>query len=118
MGHSEASLYRYTSKGWPLTKGSFGRLISRGTISVVEPLRDETRAAASAFARGLKGELVPRAGPAVVGEGRAEPALEPLSDAVDSDRGPRGTVRLARFWLDSAGDSEGSGRTMSSSGGG
>lgn len=33
MGHSEASLYRYASIGWPLTYGSFGKFTSRGVMS-------------------------------------------------------------------------------------
>jgi hypothetical protein len=45
--------------GWPLTKGSLGKLISRGTISVVELLRDvPPRTAASALPRGLNEELI------------------------------------------------------------
>lgn len=84
-----------------------------------EALRDEpVRAAANAFARGLKGELV-LAGAVEVGEGRAEPTLEVLlSDAAERVLPPIGTVRLFRFCVEPAGDSDDeSGRGMRSSGG-
>lgn len=74
-GHSIPSLYRNTSRGWPLTKGSLGRLISRGVISVCEPFRDRLRAAARDFLWGLKGELVLGI-LGDVGEGKAEFGFE------------------------------------------
>lgn len=119
MGHSVASLYRKTSMGCPLTKGSWGKRISRGIISVVEPFRDvPPKTAASAFPLGLNGELV-RGGLADTGDPRAEPALERLcSEAAERVRPPMGTVRLLRFWTDAAGESDDeSGRGISSSGG-
>jgi hypothetical protein len=50
MGHSLASLYKFTSIGDPLTKGSFGSCSSRGVKSVCEPYFDVVRAA-RVFAR-------------------------------------------------------------------
>lgn len=108
MGHSSASLYRKTSRGWPLTKGSFGNVISFGDRSVEDALREPPlSAAARAFARGLNVVLI---GPADDGEGRPEPPLDTLrSDAADRVRGPMGTMRLCRLWLDDDGLSDGGG---------
>jgi hypothetical protein len=101
MGHSVASLYRKTSMGCPLMKGSCGRLISRGMMSVVDPFRElpPPRTAAIAFPRGLKGE--PALGAWLeIGDGSAEAGLDAAwSEAVDSERSPIGIVRLSRFAL-------------------
>ena len=86
-------------------------------MSGVDPLRDDIMAAASALARGLKGELLPWAGLAVVGDGSVEPEAL-LSEAADSDRPPIGTVRLLRFGVEALGDSGDSGRGIKCSGGG
>lgn len=94
MGHSAPSLYRNTSRACPLTRGSLGRMISRGVRSLLEPFRDpRLRAAARALVLGLNGP----GAPLVLGfdgddTGNPQPRL--WSDAVDSVRGPRGTVRL------------------------
>lgn len=79
-----------------------------GDKSVEDALRDPPlSAAASALARGLKFALL---GPVDDGEGKFEPPLDPLrSDAADKVRGPMGTVRLCRFWLDDDGLSAGGG---------
>lgn len=67
MGHSDASLYRYTSIGCPLTNGSWGRGTSFGDKSVDEAFLEPTlRAAASALALGLIDDVL--GGAAVVGE--------------------------------------------------
>lgn len=95
MGHSVEFLYKKTSSGCPLTNGSYGRLISRGAISVVEAFRDELpRTAASALPRGLNGEFA-LGGPGETGDGKAEPEFDRLcSEAADWVRSPMGTVRL------------------------
>jgi hypothetical protein len=119
MGHSVAFLYRNTSRGCPLTKGSCGRLISRGMSSVVEPFRDPPppKTAAMAFPRGLKGEFALGAW-AETGDGSAEPGLdEACSEAVDGERPVIGIVRLSRFEEPSVRGFAGSGRGMRSSGG-
>jgi len=84
MGHSVASLYRKTSMGCPLTKGSRGMLISRGTISVVDPFRElPPKTAAMAFPRGLKGEPALGAWPEI-GDGSAEDEVDAgCSEIVD-----------------------------------
>lgn len=104
MGHSAPSLYRKTSRGCPLTKGSAGRLISRGVSSLLDPFRDpRLKAAARAFVRGLKGAEYPLLPD--MGDARAEPAWEALrSDAADIVRGPIGTVRLLRLGVDAEGE--------------
>lgn len=120
MGHSVPSLYRKTSIGCPLTKGSWGRLISRGVSSLPEPFREppRLRAAASALVRGLNGDVepLPADGPDI---GDEEPILEALrSDAADIVRGPMGTVRLLRLGAEAVGDAWcDAGRGISSSGG-
>ena len=46
IGHSEASLYRYASMGWPLTCGSLGNRISCGVRSgewLLDPVAREAR---------------------------------------------------------------------------
>lgn len=98
MGHSNASLYRYTSIGWPLTNGSCGRRVSLGLKSVDDASREPTlRAAARALALGLMDELFEAA--AVVGEGRLDPGPEPLrSEAAERVLGPRGTIRFRKLW--------------------
>lgn len=87
MGHSVAFLYKNTSMGCPFTNGSFGRLISRGIISVVEPFREfPPSTAAIAFPRdGLNGEAVRGSElDTETGDGRADPGLETLcSDAAE-----------------------------------
>lgn len=96
-----------------------GRLISRGAKSLLEPFRDpRLKAAARAFVRGLKGAGEPLlAGFGDVGDdGMAEPTLR--SDAADIVRGPSGTIKLFRFWLEVEGEAcEDRGRGTSSSGG-
>lgn len=118
MGHSVAFLYKKTSSGWPLTKGSLGRLISRGAISVDELFLEEPpRTAARDLPRGLNGEWdLPEL--ADTGDGSAEPETETLwSEAVDCVLPPIGTVRLLKFCDEGTGDCEESGRGISSSGG-
>lgn len=91
-----------------MTKGSLGREISLGVKSVDEAFLElPLRAAARALARGLNAVL---AGPAVDGEGRADPVLDPLrSDAAESVLGPIGTVRFCRLLLDADGFSDAGG---------
>ena len=55
IGHSLASLYRNTSIGWPLTKGSGGSLNSRGDISLSLVVREADPKLAKVFARDRKG---------------------------------------------------------------
>lgn len=101
-----------------MTKGSLGNMISRGAISVLEPLRQDPppKTAAIAFPRvGLKGELLPLPEPE---EGSAEPALDVLcSEAVERLRPPIGTVRWLVFELASVGEAGERGRGINSSGG-
>jgi hypothetical protein len=119
MGHSVASLYRKTSMGCPLTKGSCGRLISRGMSSVLEPFRDPPppKTAAIALPRGLNGEFALGAWPET-GDGSAEAGFDAVcSEAVDGERPLIGIVRLSRFEEPPARGFVGRGRGMSSSGG-
>jgi hypothetical protein len=90
-------------------------LISRGTISVVEPLRDDIlSAAAIAFGRCLKGELFLTED----GEGMVEPRPEPLlSEAADCVLPPIGMVRLLIPCDVAEGEPADIGLGMSSSGG-
>jgi hypothetical protein len=55
MGHSEASLYKNASIGWPFTYGSGGRCSSRGTISGCVVFLKEVVSDATVFDRGRKG---------------------------------------------------------------
>ena len=87
-----------------------------GARSVEDVLRElPVRAAARAFALGLKGE--PRPGVADVGVGTPEPAaFEPLrSEAADIVLGPMGTMRFCKFELEF--DIGGGGRGISSGSG-
>jgi hypothetical protein len=118
IGHSVASLYKKTSMGCPLTKGSCGKLISRGRKSAVDPFRElPPRTAAMAFPRGLNEELVPGAW-LEIGDGSAEPGLDMArSEEADCDRSPIGIVRLSKFGFDCGRGLAETGRGMSSSGG-
>jgi hypothetical protein len=54
MGHSDASLYRNTSMGCPLTDGSLGRTNSLGVMSAWELYLEAVVKEASVLARVLK----------------------------------------------------------------
>lgn len=56
MGHSAESLYKNTSMDCPLTKGSLGSCISRGTISVEDGFFAAFVREARVLDRGRKGE--------------------------------------------------------------
>lgn len=102
MGHSDASLYRKASNGWPFTKGSLGNMISWGVISAWELFLEVVLRAARVLARvrmkGLDdvvlaaGELDGSENPPYPGERRPE-----VSEVAEGERVVMGTMRPLRF---------------------
>lgn len=98
IGHSVESLYKNTSMACPLTKGSLGSWISRGTISVGEFLNDEVNEA-KVLDLGRKGDEECVGDVGVLGEGRPNTGCDgevvvEVSDAADCDRPEMGTIRF------------------------
>jgi hypothetical protein len=94
MGHSLASLYRFTSIGDPLTNGSLGSCSSRGVKSVWEPCLDVVRAARVFALVRKRGEAeVPDAIGDVVGSDWAGREFCDTSELRDWERDVIGTVR-------------------------
>ena len=88
IGHSVASLYKNTSMVCPLTNGSLGSWISRGTISVDGEFLEEVVNEASVFDRGRKGDEDCVADVGELGEGRENAGCDgervaEVSDAAD-----------------------------------
>lgn len=100
MGHSDASLYRKTSRGWPLMLGSFGSCTSCGVISACELFREDVVSAANVFARPRKKGEDAEAGGDPIGEdgdGREKAGCVgerfEWSELYEGDREEMGTVR-------------------------
>lgn len=102
MGHSLASLYKYTSIGWPFTNGSLGSCSSLGVMSLCELFLEAVVRDAKVLARvrnsGELGELElsgeEGAGSEKVGfDGEG---LEEASDVKDCDCESIGMVRKLR----------------------
>lgn len=94
MGHSLASLYRFTSIGDPFTKGSLGSRSSRGVKSVCEPYFEFDRAArVFALARKSGEAEVPDAIGDVDGNDWAGMEFCDISELRDWERDVIGTVR-------------------------
>jgi hypothetical protein len=99
-----ASLYKNTSRAWPLTYGSTGSFISRGTNSEDVGFLEDVVRDARVFDRGRKGDE-DCAGEAGGGEDVDAPEkagwegdkVAEVSDAADWERPEIGTVRFWRF---------------------
>ena len=116
-------MYKNTSTNWPLTYGSFGSCISRGTNSDDEGFFDDVVSDARVFDRGRKGEedCEGEAGGGEVGDapenaGWDGERVAEASEAAECDRDFIGTIKLCRLWFEAWGES-GERGLVSSSGG-